>query len=141
MPFDCTKSVLVGVPADKIEASWPHVEKFIDLACKRSSGRFTADDIKAGCVRRDFQLWVAYSDKLDAVSVTEIVVYPKIKTCRVMILTGRNRENWIQLNQEIGDWAKTQGCSMVEAFARQGWEPEMKKFGYRKTHVLLERDL
>ena len=134
-------TLLIGVPYTGIEAAWPYVQNLIEKACARSSGRYTAQDVKEGCLSRDMQLWTAWRGTIVACAVTEILIYPKIKTCRVMIVTGIGRRQWQQFNNDIARWAKGMGCSMIEAGARPGWARVLKGDGYRSTHVMLERDL
>ena len=87
------------------------------------------------------QLWLAYEKGIEAICVTEIVKYPQAKACRILIGTGKNRENWEHFEQTIGLWAKAQGCRLFEAFARNGWKPSFKKRGWKSTHCILERIL
>ena len=42
---------------------------------------------------------------------------------------------------EIERWAASKGSRRVRLIPRVGWEPSLKKLGYRKTHVVMEKDI
>lgn len=129
-----------GVPSDKIDAVWPHVQLLVSNACLMSRGRYQSDDIKVFCKEKKTQLWIATENGLPlAVFVTEIINYPRKKYARVMITTGKDREKWIDLmRDEIEGFAKSQGADGVESLTREGWARVFKD--YEKTHVLLEKE-
>ena len=134
-------SVLVGVTSDKIEAAWPHVVDLIQRACERSRGRHTAEGFKKRLLDRDQQLWLSWNEGVEALAVSEIITWNDtgLKSCRLVIATGKSRRNWARFHELIGEWAKSQGCTILEAAPRPGWERELPTF--RKTHVFLERAL
>ena len=43
----------------------------------------------------------------------------------------------MHLISEVEDWARTQGCDIMEAEARPGWARSMKE--YKKTRIILEK--
>lgn len=136
-----TESSLVGVPADKIGEVWPHVGPMIAAACTRSSGRYTAEGFKRRLLERDQQLWISWNEGLEALAITEIRTYHDtgLKSCIVVVGIGRSRRNWSKFHLLVGEWAKGQGCTLMEAITRPGWARELADF--RKTHVTLERAL
>lgn len=135
------ESQLVGVPADKIEEAWPHVRDLIERACMRSSGRYSAEGFKRRLLNREQQLWLSWHEGIEALAITEICTYQDtgLKTCHVIVGIGRSRRNWSNFHLLVGEWAKGQGCTLMEAVTRPGWARELVDF--RKTHVTLERAL
>jgi hypothetical protein len=127
-----------GVPAEWLESIWPQAEPWIAKACVRNGNKVSSDDIKRFLLNRDMQLWItSKKGEIEAVALTEILTYPKKKYCRLLIGTGRNRQNWQNHITIIEDWAKAQGCDGMESLARNGWERVLK--GYSKTHIFLEK--
>ena len=118
---------------------WPLVAPMVAEAVSHSSGRFDAQDIRDLAESGRFQLWV-HNDgcAIDLVLVTEVVAWPRRKALSVVLLTGEHREKWLSYLPELEKFAKSQGCDLIEAWARPGWERVAK---WRKTHVLLERDI
>ena len=130
---------LAGIPATELRAWWPAVEPFIDDAMKRGR-RYRADDIFDSLAKRQMQLWAAELDgAVKAVAVTDIVDYPLARCARVFACTGEDRNRWLGHLATIEAWAREAGCVRIESWARPGWERILKD--WKKTHVLLEKDL
>lgn len=107
---------------------------------ERSKGRMTERGLLDEILAAETQLWLSYRDgKPEAVVLTEIVNYPDTRTCKLFAVTGHNRKNWVGFLPVIEEWARAQGCKAMEAFARPGWERDLPD--YKRTHVLLEKDL
>lgn len=132
--------MLYGIPHTDIEAVWGEVLPWISAACKRSRGKFDAEDIKRGVLNREDQLWIWRTATSYAVGITRLLNYPKQRVCTIRIVTGRNRKEWEkECIAQIEAWAKSQGCDAMELQARPGWEKALP--GYDKTHVYLEKPL
>jgi hypothetical protein len=54
-------------------------------------------------------------------------------------MTGKHRDKWQHLVKKIEDFAWANDCDLMELVARPGWEKVLRKFGYSKSHVLLEK--
>ena len=94
------------------------------------------------------QLWVVWDkdkpttlEKYYGVVVTEIVKRKLIQSCNIFIVTGRNRQKWQHLISVLEDFALENNCTNMELFARKGWEKIMEQFDYKKTHVVLEKQI
>lgn len=136
--------MLYGIPSTAVDAVWGEVRPWIEDACKRSRGKFDADDIKTGLLNRDDQLWIWKTETAYAVGVTRLVHYPKQMVCTIRIVTGRNAREWAApAMQAMQEWAKAQGCAAMELQARPGWERVLRAAspGYERTHVYLEKTL
>lgn len=122
------------------EEIWKVAEPLIKKACLSTKGRFNSNDVKKWLDEGTCQLWVVeHENEVVAVSVTEILNYPKMKVCRVNIVAGKGRNDWQHFKQGIEDWAKKEGCRRIEALARLGWSKIYKD--YQQTHVFLEKEL
>lgn len=136
-------SALVGVPADKIEAAWPHqIGELISQVAARSSKTYTADDIKQSLLSREMQLWISWregKDPVEALAITEIRNLPRRKIALIIAAVGKNRKNWKHFHTQLEAWAKEQGCTLMRVIARPGWAKELTD--YKKTHVILEKEI
>ena len=56
-------------------------------------------------------------------------------------MTGKQRNKWQHLVKVIEDFAKENKCQMLELIARPGWQKVMNNFGYKRTHVVLEKQI
>lgn len=135
---------LVFIPNDKIDNAWHHVEASIADALARSNGYALASDFKKWIKENRMQLWMlwdmeAKTDKYYGVVVTEIIQRPLQRCLNIKIMTGKHREKWEHLIKKIEDFAWYNKCDSMELIARPGWEKILKRFGYKKSHVLLEK--
>ena len=74
----------------------------------------------------------------NAAIVTQIIRYPRLKTCLV-VLAGGDLEEIKRKQPEFEVWAKTLGCSRVEIDGRDGWARALD--GYHKARVVLQKEL
>ena len=56
-------------------------------------------------------------------------------------MTGRQRHKWQHLISKIEDFAKEEGCQMMELISRPGWQRVLILFNYKRTHVVLEKKI
>jgi hypothetical protein len=74
--------------------------------------------------QRLLQLWVAYDKdqrEVVAAAVTEVAEYPTRKVGRVILLAGRNLNQWIGFVGRFEQWARDEGCAALEFVGRRGW--------------------
>lgn len=134
--------MLYGIQPAEINAVWEDVRALIEDACLTNRGKYDAEDIRAGLLSGDDQLWIWRTPTAFAVGVTRISNYPKQRICAIRIVTGSNAAEWQQETLEtIERWARAQGCHAMELCARPGWERRLRDRGYDKTHVYLEKAL
>jgi hypothetical protein len=131
-----------GVPSSRLGAVWPYVEKLIADALKRGEPCFGPEDVRKYLETGGWQLWIAYrgNDVLLA-CCTEILNYPNRRVCTLPIVTGQDRDEWIDYLDTIEAWATAQGCSLMKPLARFGWIPSLKRRGYRPVHAEMEKKL
>jgi hypothetical protein len=139
---------LVSIPKDKIEASWFRVEQLITEALIRSGGYANSNHFKDWCIENKCQLWILWdaeetveTKKLYGVVITEVIQRPLQKSCHIRIMTGHHREKWQHLIKDIEKFAYHNDCDKMELIARPGWEKVLRNFRYKKSHVLLEKQL
>ena len=74
--------------------------------------------------------------------MTEIKTYRTgLKVCDIVLLAGRQRQKWIDMIGDLEDWAKSIGCSRIEAVARQGWARVMKDWGWNTQYLMIDKEL
>tara|TARA_Y100000401_G_scaffold94028_1_gene80436 strand:- start:98 stop:529 length:432 start_codon:yes stop_codon:yes gene_type:complete len=135
---------LVNIPPESVSKAWGIVKADIANALARSNGYALADHILKWINEKKMQLWIlwdpeAENNKYYGVVVTEIIQRPLQKCLNIKIMTGRHREKWQHLIKHIEDFAWLQNCDLLELVARPGWKKILKPFGYRESHVLLEK--
>ena len=134
---------LVYIPNDLVDSAWKNVEKNIADALARSNGYALAANIKQWIKDKKMQLWILW-DKEDknqyyGVVVTEILQRPLKRCLNIRIMTGHHREKWQHLIKNIEKFAWDNKCDSMELIARPGWQKDLSKYGYQRTHVVLEK--
>jgi hypothetical protein len=113
---------LVRIPTKELDKVWSLIEKDIKNALAYSSHQDN-------------------NNKYFGVVVTEIIKRKLGKVCHIYIMTGRQRHKWQYLIKDIEEFAKKEDCQMMELIARPGWQKVLNNFGYKKTHVVLEKKI
>jgi type II secretory pathway component PulJ len=139
---------LVRIPTKELDKVWSLIEKDIRQALLYS-GQLTNSDFVLQTAKQDkFQVWVLWDkkqkttlDKYFGVVVTELIQRQLGKVCHVYIMTGKQRQKWQHLVKVVEDFAKENKCQMVELIARPGWQKVMNNFGFKRTHVVLEKQI
>jgi len=134
--------MLYGIQPAEINAVWAEVRPWIEEACETTRGKFDAQDIRAGLLAGEDQLWIWKTPTAFAIGITRLANYPKQRVCTLRIVTGTNADEWyVPCLETIERWARANGCHAMEFQARPGWERFIRPLGYDKTHVYLEKSL
>lgn len=99
------------------------------------------EDIRKSCIGGNSQLWIQWSDKVEAAVVTEFVSYPKGLWFRLW-LVGALKDTkglWGKFYDTLHDFAKSNNCKGIEDCGREGWvhyAPQAKKiFNMRRVVI------
>lgn len=131
---------LSGVPLADLDEVWPQVrEGFARLCEKRGDGLWRTEDYERAVRGARMQLWIVKAEMILAAILTEIVVEPRGKKLRVLMLHGRERRRWLHLLGQLEEWARGIGCDLVEVVGRRGWQRELP--GYRFKCMTMEKGL
>jgi hypothetical protein len=132
----------VLIPTNKVEQVWSFAVKDIADALARSNGYARAEHIKKEILDNKMQLWILWDSETKeyyGVCVTEIIQRPLQRCLNIKIMTGRHREKWQHLIKHVEEFAWQNNCDLLELVARPGWKKVLKPFGYKESHVLLEK--
>jgi len=134
--------VTTYVPKEYVELVWPKIEDYLKGAADYTYGRFLVSDIKDGLLTKDQQLWVAYDEETEAVYgavVTQILTYPRMQTLVMHFTGGIELPKWkSSMLQLLQDFAKNNGCAVIESYGRDGWEKVFKDDGFKKRFMFYE---
>ena len=136
---------LYNIPTKSVDEIWGVVKNDIANALSRSNGYALSDHIKQWIKETKMQLWILWDSEAEkqnkyyGVVVTEVIQRPLQRCLNIKIMIGRHREQWQHLIKHIEDFAWQQNCDLLELVARPGWKKILKPFGYRESHVLLEK--
>ena len=139
---------LVRIPTKELDKVWGLIEKDIRKSLlysgQLSDSAFVLQTAKEG----KFQVWILWDkkqkatlDKYFGLVITEIIQKPLGKICHIYMMTGRQRNKWQHLIKDIEEFAKNENCLMLELIARPGWQKVLNNFGYKRTHIVLEKQI
>ncbi len=139
---------LVRIPTELLDTVWTLVQPSIQEALV-FSGNHTDSDFVLETLKADkYQLWIVWDtskkgvqEQFRGVVVTEIIKRKLKKSCHIFIMTGKGRQQWQHLIGVIEDFAIQHGCEQMELFARPGWQKILQQYKYKRTHVVLEKQL
>jgi hypothetical protein len=139
---------LVRIPTKELDKVWGLIEKDIRKALLFSGQLSDSEFVLKTAKEGKFQIWILWDklqktnvEKYFGVVITEIVEKPLGKVCHIFMMTGRQRHKWQYLVKDIEKFAKEEKCSMMELIARPGWQKVLNQFGYKRTHVVLEKQI
>jgi len=139
---------LVSIPIEELDKVWSMVEKDIKSALAYSGQLTDSDFVYETAKQGKFQVWVIWdknekitTNKYYGVVVTEIIKRKHGKVCHVYIVTGRQMSKWQHLISEIEKFAEDKDCKRMELIARPGWQKVYNNHGYKRTHVVLEKQI
>lgn len=130
------------IPTDKVKQVWSIVVKDIADALARSNAYARAEHIKKDILDNKMQLWILWDAKTKeyyGVCVTEIIQRPLQRCLNIKIMKGRHRDKWEHLIKHVEEFAWHNNCDLLELVARPGWKKILKQYGYKESHVLLEK--
>ena len=132
----------VLIPTDKVKQVWSIVVKDIADALARSNAYARAEHIKKDILDNKMQLWILWDSETKeyyGVCVTEIIQRPLQRCLNIKIMKGRHRDKWQHLIKHVEEFAWKNNCDLLELVARPGWKKVLKQYGYKESHVLLEK--
>jgi hypothetical protein len=130
------------IPTNKVKQVWSIVVKDIADALARSNAYARAEHIKKDILDNKMQLWILWDAKTKeyyGVCVTEIIQRPLQRCLNIKIMKGRHRDKWEHLIKHVEEFAWHNNCDLLELVARPGWKKILKQYGYKESHVLLEK--
>ena len=136
---------LVQIPKENTDTVWHLCKGMIANALARSNGYASETHFKKWIKDEKMQLWFLWDSELDiqdrlyGVVVTEVIQRPLQRCLNIKIMTGKHRDKWRHLIKHIEDFAWQNNCDLLELVARPGWKRVLKPFGYKESHVLLEK--
>jgi len=121
---------------------WDDVKEGLQLALDVDNNKYTLDYLKQAIEEKRMQLWCIHNGNLYAAFVTRITNYPNAKVLECMALTGRRPQLWIGLLLDsMYQYAKENGCTLMETGGRKGWERLFRKHGWGNFHIKMSRSI
>lgn len=112
----------------KTKLSDEELQKRLTRALAVGGDTHTMEDI-FDAVQNDFmQCWI----NEDSMVITEIVRYPRVSTCDIVIAVG-NLEEVMAMQDMIEEFARENGCAKLRMQGREGWKRVLPQYGWKAS--------
>ena len=133
---------LTLIAAPNATTVWPLVKDFLQKAIDKGTGEFTLEQLAEMIQQERMQLWVADQNRrIEAVAVTEFVLYPSTSRLRVVLVGGQEMVRWAHLLDRMERWAVANGAQGLEALVRPGMAKLLENHGFDKPYVVVLKPL
>lgn len=140
---------IIKISSDLIDPIWPYVKDLLQKPVELNQGEFDLEDVKQDLKTEAMDLWIAAttSEKILVAVTTQVVVFPKEKRLRIVLVGGReNRlDEWldecISSNSDFVKWCRNNNIKRIESSGRDGWTPILAKHGFKKYYTVLTKDV
>ena len=131
------------VPPKDVGLFWKQIEPLLLKPLEIDGFAYMPKDIFDSLLKKKMQLWISWNVKtnnVEAAIVTEIIDYPRLRSCRYFLAGGTNMKSWFNpIKEQIEQWAKLNKCQRIELVGRKGWVKWLKD--YKQKHIILMKDL
>ncbi len=133
-----------GIKSKKIPDIWNLCKQYVEMGNNKSKEEMNIDDIYERLINAEMQLWVVFdeNDDIKSVVTTEVINYPRKRTCRIVTLGGRGLDNWVdEVLDVLEGWAIENDCVAMETACRKGFIKKLEKYGYEHAYTILGKEL
>lgn len=97
----------------------------------------TIEDVERMIADGEAQLWLGEK----SAAVTEIIVFPRMKTLHLWLCGGDLREITEVMLPKAQSFAEKEGCTRLTTAGRIGWDRVMKRHGFTSVASVCAKDL
>lgn len=134
---------LTYVPSAHVPMVWMKVLPYFLKGEDRWSTFYTIDQIESNLLSGRQQLWIMLEGlKVIGCVMTQIDVFPKAKSLRVLFLGGVGfKRNMIREMLKIENWARSEQITVIDFMGRREWEPLLAMLGYSAPAMVYRKEL
>ena len=130
------------VPPEDVGLIWKQIEPLLLKTLEIDGFAYMPKDIFDSILKKIMQLWISWNGKtnvVEAAIVTEIIDYPRLRSCRYFLAGGTNMKVWFNsMKEQIEQWAIQNNCQRIELVGRKGWVKWLKD--YKQKHIILMKE-
>jgi len=121
-----------------IHAVWDIICDGIEDALSYSMGEITLQDIYENLYEGVMHLiLIVDNDKIIASCISQVIIYKRIKTLRIVTLSGSRMKEWLKdLMDFMVIGAKTVGANYIDAFTRKGISKMLELNGCKTQYIV-----
>lgn len=120
---------------------WPIAKEYLKPAIALN-GALDDEDVLDLIKQEHMQLWGIHDGDLKAVMVTEVVIYPKLKRLRVVLIGGHEMYLWNDVViHTLEQFARELGAKGIEGAGRRGWVKSLEQFGFKEYATTMIKEI
>ena len=132
--------IISYVPPENVKVIWGQVEPLLLRGIYYDDFSYDGRNLLDGILKKDMQLWISWTNKVESAVLTQITDYPKFKVCRWFLAGGFNMKHWLdEMTNQVETWAKQNKCKRIELVGRKGWLKKLKD--YEAKHIVMTKEL
>lgn len=128
------------IPTDSVAVWEDAVEPLIARLVNESRGTLTEEAVWGQIVSGEWYLAIV-SDGKTVVILDEYTTPAGVKVLEIVGIAGENMADWAEAARGLESIARGRGVHRLRACGRVGWGREAKKFGWKMTRAVVEKDL
>ena len=103
---------------------WHEVKPLIDKVLDRADGEMISSDYIEPLLSGECTLWIGLDDnEIKSALICEVIEYPRKKVLFIHVWatkSGQDFAPWMEHWEDIEDFGRSNGCTMIQAKARKG---------------------
>ncbi len=125
-----------SVNPDTLPGTWDKYRNLILRALAAGEGSYNERDVLLQILAGAWHLY-AYGCPISSICILEFVDYPRQRKCLVRYVAG-DGEVLVAAIPTLKAIAGSQGCRVIEAYMRRGWERKLKDWKHKYVISQLE---
>src|SRR5262245_56830834 len=122
--------------------AWPIIERWVEAAVRKAQSDQSPEEIRWMLSQGQMRLFLACEDsKVQGCWILEFTHTHRGDMCNIYLCAGRDFKRWHHLMADIKAYARSMGCSLLQAAGRPGWQRALAPDGFKKLRVILETRL
>lgn len=141
MTLSAQRCCIEQLSPDRFVLYWPAISAELDSIPHVWGDHWTKEMIHAMTMCGRFQCWACgTNDQVKVVLFTQIGEYPAGKILQSVLAFGTGIDEMIpDIEASLEAFAGHFGCQLMEVTGRPGWEPKLRKRGWRRSATTLSK--
>lgn len=128
---------------DHFLSYWPLIEARLKCIPHVWEPWWTLESIREYTLDGRFQCWgIGNAGTITGIAFSQIAMYPAGGVLQVVLAFGEGMIETVDLiDATLSRFGALNGCSSAEVTGRPGWEPNLRKLGFRRANTVLRKKL
>ena len=141
LPKEEAPHQIFRVAIENIQALWPQIESLVAVELFGLPTHLP-DDVRHILLANRANLWIQWSDRVEAMVITDFVSYPRGLALRIWLGAARKDAKFDRARffVELQQWARRNECRWIDGCGRVGWLKVFPDVRYAGMFMRLDVD-